>query len=111
MNEYGVLRRGAWRTYADLAAALERAAYVASEQMPDHVRWVRSYVLGEDRGEAGTVCIYQAISPEAIRRHATRAGLPVDEIIAIVGTVVGTHDSPRDGLGSSGGRRQQEAPR
>ena len=111
MKEYGVLRRGAGRSYADLAAALERAAYVAREQMPDDVRWVRSYVLDGDRGEAGTVCIYQAISPEAIRRHAAHARLPVDEIIAIAATVLGTQDPPRDGLIYSGGGGQQEALR
>lgn len=111
MKQYGVLRRGGWRSYADLTAALERAAYIAGEQMPDDVRWVRSYILDEDRGEAGTVCIYQAISPEAIRRHAAYAGLPVDEIVAIAGTVLGTQDPPHDGLISSGGGRQQEAPR
>ena len=36
----------------------------------------------------GTVCIYQASSPEAIRTHAERADLPVDEIVRIADTVV-----------------------
>jgi hypothetical protein len=36
----------------------------------------------------GTVCIYQASSPEAIRAHAQAADLPVDEIIAVADTVV-----------------------
>ena len=31
---------------------------------------------------------YQASSPEAIRDHAARADLPVDEIIAVADTVV-----------------------
>jgi hypothetical protein len=35
----------------------------------------------------GTVCIYQASSPEAIRRHAEAADLPVDEIIPVADTV------------------------
>jgi len=34
------------------------------------------------------VCIYEATSPEAIREHAGRADLPVDEIIPILDTVV-----------------------
>jgi DNA-binding CsgD family transcriptional regulator len=42
---------------------------------------------GAERG-LGTVCIYQASSPEAIRTHAYRAGLPVDEIVAVADTVV-----------------------
>ena len=56
--------------------------------MPDEVRWIRSYVLDENGGSVGTVCIYEATSPEAIRNHAARADLPVDEIIPIADTVV-----------------------
>jgi hypothetical protein len=36
----------------------------------------------------GTVCIYEASSPEAIREHASRADLAVDEIIPVADTVV-----------------------
>ena len=39
-------------------------------------------------GRLGTVCIYQATSPEAIREHASRADLPVDEIIKVADTVL-----------------------
>jgi hypothetical protein len=56
--------------------------------MPDEVRWIRSYVLDEGAGTVGTVCIYQATSPEAIRKHAGLADLPVDEIVAVADTVV-----------------------
>jgi hypothetical protein len=48
----------------------------------------RSYVLGEPDGSVGTVCIYQASSPEAIREHAGRVGRPADEIIAVADTVI-----------------------
>jgi hypothetical protein len=34
----------------------------------------------EGAGTVGTVCIYQAASPEAIRKHAQLADLPVTEI-------------------------------
>jgi len=55
--------------------------------MSDDIRWIRSYVLNE--GEAvGTVCIYQATSAEAVREHASRAMLPVDEIIEVADTVI-----------------------
>ena len=91
---YAVLRRGGWRSCERLELALRRAACVADEQMPDDVRWIRSYVLDEGRGAAGTVCIYQAISPEALRRHAMRARLPVDEIVAVTGTLV-VRDDPQ----------------
>ncbi len=51
------------------------------------MRWIRSYVL-EDQGGLGTVCIYEAESPEAIRRHAKAADLPVDEIVKVADTVI-----------------------
>jgi Protein of unknown function (DUF4242) len=60
--------------------------------MPDDVRWIRSYVLEEGGGAVGTVCIYQASSPEAIRKHAGAADLPVDEIIKVADTVVVRED-------------------
>ena len=63
--------------------------------MPDDVRWIRSYVLDEGGGAVGTVCIYEASSPEAIRDHASRADLPVDEIIPVADTVVVREDPQR----------------
>ena len=87
METYLILRRGSWRTPEELQdAALHSTA--AGDQMLDDVRWVRSYILAETDGTLGTVCIYQARSPEAIRRHAYAAGLPVDEIVAVADTVV-----------------------
>jgi len=65
---------------------------VADEEMSDDVRWIRSYVLEEGAGSLGTVCIYEATSPEAIRRHASLADLPVDEIIAVADTVIVRQD-------------------
>ena len=56
--------------------------------MSEDIRWTRSYVLGESDGRVGTVCIYEASSPEAIREHAARAGLAADEIIPVADTVV-----------------------
>ena len=87
MNTYVILRRGGWRTADDLAAAAERST-AEGERMPDDIAWIRSYVLEELDGTVGTVCVYQASSPEAIRRHATAAELPVDEIVEVADTVV-----------------------
>jgi hypothetical protein len=56
--------------------------------MADQIRWIRSYVVTEDDGTLGTVCIYQAASAEAIRDHARRVGMPADEITPIAKTVV-----------------------
>jgi thiamine biosynthesis protein ThiC len=88
MNTYVILRRSGWRSPEDLQAAAARSSQVGDEEMSDDIRWIRSYVLEEDGGSVGTVCIYQATSPEAIREHASRADLPADEIIAVADTVL-----------------------
>lgn len=88
MDLYAILRRSGWRSGAELEQAAERSTKVGNEQMPDDVRWIRSYVLEEDGGSVGTVCIYEATSADAIRKHAALAELPVDEIIPIADMVV-----------------------
>ena len=87
METYVIVRRNGWRTADDLAAAAERST-AEGERMTDDVAWIRSYVLAEPDGTVGTFCIYQASSPEAIRRHAAAADLPVDEIVKVADTVV-----------------------
>ena len=87
MNTYVILRRSGWRSPEELQEAAGRSSQVG-EEMSDDIRWIRSYVLEEDGGSVGTVCIYQASSPEAIREHASRADLPVDEIIPVADTVI-----------------------
>jgi hypothetical protein len=88
MRQYAILRRSGWRSATDLEEAAARSTQVGNEEMPDEVRWIRSYVLQEDGGSVGTVCIYEATGPEAIRKHASLADLPADEIIPIADTVV-----------------------
>ena len=88
MKTYVILRRDGWRTGADLEAAAAKSGQVGDEEMSDDIRWIRSYVMAEESGSLGTVCIYQASSPEKIREHAERAGLPVDEIIEVADTVL-----------------------
>jgi hypothetical protein len=87
METYVILRRGGWRTAEDLQEAAARST-VEGERMSDDVRWIRSYVTAETDGRVGTVCVYQATSPEAIRRHAGAADLPVDEIVKVAGSVI-----------------------
>jgi hypothetical protein len=82
------LRRNGWRSGEELEQAAARSTEVGNEQMPEEVRWIRSYVLDEGAGSLGTVCIYEAASPEAVRKHASLADLPVDEIIPVADTVV-----------------------
>ena len=87
MDTYVILRRNGWKSPEDLEAAAKRSTQVGDEEMSEDIRWIRSYVLDEG-GPVGTVCIYQASSPEAIQEHASRADLPVDEIIRVADTVL-----------------------
>ncbi len=88
MALYAIIRREGWRTGDDLKEAAARSSDVGDNEMSDDIRWIRSYVLAEDSGNLGTVCIYEASSPEKIHEHASRADLPVTEIIPIADTVV-----------------------
>lgn len=88
MNLYAIIRRDGWAAPGDLQQAAARSSAVGDGQMSTDIRWVRSYVLSERSGALGTVCIYEASSPEAIREHASRADLPVTEIISIADTVI-----------------------
>jgi len=88
MKTYVILRRGGWRSPEDLEQAAARSRQVGDEEMSDDIRWIRSYVMAEEDGGLGTVCVYQASSPEKIREHASRADLPVDEIVEVADTVV-----------------------
>jgi hypothetical protein len=92
MNTYVIRRRNGWITAQELEKAASVSARVGNQEMPDKVRWIRSYVVTEDNGQLGTVCIYQATSPEAIREHAKRAGLPADEIVPVASTVIVRED-------------------
>ena len=88
MQTYVILRRGAWESEEELDEAAGLSQQVADEDMDDRVRWIRSYVLAEEDGTLGTVCIYQAEDEEAIMEHANRAELPADEIIPVANTVI-----------------------
>jgi len=96
MKTYTIRRRNAWKTAKELEATASRSAKVGNEEMPDRVRWIRSYVVNEEDGTLGTVCIYQAVSPEAIREHASRTGMPADEIVPVEGTVI-VREDPLEG--------------
>ena len=88
MNTYVILRRSGWSSPEELQEAAARSSKVGDEEMSDDIRWIRSYAMAEEDGRLGTVCVYQASSPEAIREHASRAFLPVDEIVQVADTVV-----------------------
>jgi hypothetical protein len=88
MKLFVIRRRNFWKTAEDLERSASISARVGNEEMPDQVRWIRSYVVQEDDGHLGTVCIYEAVSPEPLRDHAQRVGMPADEITAVKSTVI-----------------------
>ncbi len=88
MNTYVILRRYGWSTPGDLEKAAERSRAVGEGEMAEDVRWIRSYVMQEADGSLGSVCIYQATSEQAVREHASRADLPVLEVLPVAETVV-----------------------
>jgi len=88
MNMYVIRRRSGWDSPDALKAAAARSLQVGDEEMSDDIRWIRSYVVRESDGRLGTVCIYQASSPEKIREHASRAGIPASDILDVADTLV-----------------------
>ncbi len=87
MELYAIRRRDAWTTAEELGECAVRSA-AEGDKPGSGVRWIRSYVVTEVDGGLGTVCIYEAESPEAIRTHAHRVGMPADEITPIADTVI-----------------------
>ena len=88
MQTYVILRRSAWESEEDLDIAAGLSTQVADEDMDNRVKWIRSYVLAEEDGTLGTVCIYQAEDEESIIEHAQRAELQADEVIPVANTVI-----------------------
>jgi uncharacterized protein DUF4242 len=88
VNLYVIRRVSGWVTPEQLQAAAARSQQVGDEEMSADIRWIRSYVVNEEDGSLGTVCIYEASSEEKIREHAERAGLPATEINPVADTVV-----------------------
>jgi hypothetical protein len=88
MQLYTIRRRNGWVGPDQLEVAAAKSKQIGEEEMPDEIRWIRSYVVQEEDGGLGTVCVYEASSPEAIRDHANRVGMPADEITPVADTVI-----------------------
>lgn len=93
MDLYAIRRRSAWANAKELEMIGAKSARIGNDEMPDRVRWIRTYVVQEPDGRLGSVCIYEARDPESIREHAKRVGMPGDDIAPIVNTVV-VRDDP-----------------
>jgi hypothetical protein len=88
MITYAIRRRQAWTTPEELQQAAEKSRRIGDGEMSDRVCWIRSYVVKEDDGTLGTICIYQATDPASVTEHANRVGMPASEITEIADTVV-----------------------
>ena len=88
MKLYAIRRRSGWTSPAELQASAARSSQVGDEEMSDDIRWIRSYVVHEPDGGLGTICIYEASSPEKIREHAARAGIPATDVFEVAETVL-----------------------
>jgi hypothetical protein len=97
MKTYVIRREKAWQDAKELEATAGRSKDVAESDFPEEISWIRSYVIAEPGGTLGTVCIYQASGPEAVREQARRVGMPADEILEVADTVVIRPDPQPEG--------------
>jgi hypothetical protein len=75
MNTYAIRRERAWESPEELGKTAERSKEVAASDFPDDIAWIRSYVIKEEGGTLGTICIYQATDIDAVREcGSTRSG-------------------------------------
>ena len=87
VNLYIVPRTRAWLSEEEVAAAADCVPAV-NETLRDDIRWIRSYIVSEEDGSFSAYCIYEASSPDVLRRHADALGLPTDAIKPVAATIV-----------------------
>jgi hypothetical protein len=88
MKLYAIRRNDGWASPEEVQATAAKSLHVGDNEMSDDIRWIRSYVVREPDGRLGTICIYEASSPEKIREHAFRSNMPATEIFEVADTVV-----------------------
>jgi uncharacterized protein DUF4242 len=88
MKLYAIRRNSGWARPDEVQATAAKSLHVGDNEMSEDIRWIRSYVVHEADGGLGTICIYEASSPEKIREHAFRSDMPATEIFEVADTVV-----------------------
>ena len=69
------------RNYAeDLDVTAEAVSGINAINDDLNVQWVYSFLSSDKRK---TYCLYEAPSPDAIRRAAARAGIPADIVVEV----------------------------
>ena len=87
MDLYTIRRKSAWADAEELEAAAAKST-AEGEKMSDDVRWIRTYVVHEEDGTLGSVCVYEGTSPDALREHAANTGMPAHEVNKVADTVI-----------------------
>lgn len=67
----------------DISGSAEGASEclkVVNNNLLDEVTWIQSYI---SKDKEQIICVYDAPSPEAVRRAARRNNLPIDKIIEV----------------------------
>ncbi len=95
MQLYHINRPWLWANAEELAATSAKSEQVVQE-MSDRLRWIRSYVVREEDGRLGCVCLFQATDEEALREHGRRIGKPEMEIRPVQDTAIVNPDPTPD---------------
>ena len=88
MDLYAIRRPSAWADLNELQEAGAKSAQIGNEEMSEQIRWIRSYIVEEPDGMLGSICVYQAQDVEALREHALRVGMPGNNIVPIVNSLI-----------------------
>lgn len=88
MQLYAIRRSSAFANMQELKEVAPESKRIGDEDMADRIRWIRSYVVEESDHRLGTVCIYEAKDELSIREHARRAGIPADDVVRVIDSVL-----------------------
>lgn len=91
VNTYVILRRNVWPSHREFQTDATRSGEAIAVMSAD-IKWIRSYVLAEENGTLGTLCVYQATSEDKLREHAACVGIPVHEIVLVADVVLVSPD-------------------
>jgi hypothetical protein len=89
-----IRRRAFCRSLAELERSAVLSRRVADDEMAGELSWLRTDAVTEADGTLGTVCLYQAVDADTLRRHAARVGMPADEVVPVLGCVVYRQEPP-----------------